>query len=387
MIEKMVKLQKMDYPTSLMEAIKQVIPISFGYPNGVLGLSPLSDKEIADAFIQAEKDISNGISYLEMYFKDKKTLQEISDTYKISRSTFRSRCERIIWNIFSRPKFRYATLKSPSDFHSPVDGHLWYKGGPVTFENAKEINIYEILYLDLTCEVYNVLRRAGYNTLGDILEGFTTGDILDARGLGPKRLEEVSHIIETYLHVNPLSYMVEEVQHENKSVLKIDFKDADIHSSRCVKFMTPLLSDGSLLTNIQSAFVDVDQYEELNFAEKYSAAIFHHAKIEDGPQGKLIFHIDRAAQSLAYYKSIGISTENDITITVPAKQYKMLASKVNWKPFYVLFKSEGFIIIEVGLDKGRYVKSVIAGSYKSFTVDKLRWITKTLGFPKDSLIG
>lgn len=208
MIEKMVKLQKMDYPTSLMEAIKQVIPISFGYPNGVLGLSPLSDKEIADAFIQAEKDISNGISYLEMYFKDKKTLQEISDTYKISRSTFRSRCERIIWNIFSKPKFRYATLKSPSDFHSPVDGHLWYKGGPITFENAKEINIYEILYLDLTCEVYNALRRAGYNTLGDILEGFTTGDILDARGLGPKRLEEVSHIIETYLHVNPLSYMV-----------------------------------------------------------------------------------------------------------------------------------------------------------------------------------
>lgn len=387
MIEKMVKLQKMGYPTSLMEAIKQVIPIYFGYPNGVLGLSPLSDKEIADAFIQAEKDISNGISYLEMYFKDKKTLQEISDTYKISRSTFRSRCERIIWNIFSKPKFRYATLKSPSDFHSPVDGHLWYKGGPITFENAKEINIYEILYLDLTCEVYNVLRRAGYNTLGDILEGFTTGNILDARGLGPKRLEEVSHIIETYLHVNPLSYMVEEVQHENKSVLNIDFKDADIHSSRCVKFMTPLLSDGSLLTNIQSAFVDVDQYEELNFAEKYSAAIFHHAKIEDGPQGKLIFHIDRAAQSLAYYKSIGISTENDITITVPAKQYKMLASKVNWKPFYVLFKSEGFIIIEVGLDKGRYVKSVIAGSYKSFTVDKLRWITKTLGFPKDSLIG
>ena len=55
MIENMVKLQKMDYPTSLMEAIKQVIPISFGYPNGVLGLSPLSDKEIADAFIQAEK--------------------------------------------------------------------------------------------------------------------------------------------------------------------------------------------------------------------------------------------------------------------------------------------------------------------------------------------
>ena len=387
MIENMVKLQKMDYPASLMEAIKQTIPISFGYPNGVLGLSPLSDKEIADAFIQAEKDESNGVSYLEMYFKDKKALQEISDTYKISRSTFRSRCERTIWNIFSRPKFRYATLKSPSDFHSPVDGHLWYKGGPITFENAKEINIYEILYLDLTCEVYNALRRAGYNTLGDILEGFTTGDILDVRGLGPKRLDEVAHVIETYLHVNPLSYMVEEVQHENKSVLKIDFKDTDIHSSRCVKFMTPLLSDDSLLTNIQSAFSDVDQYEELNFAEKYSAAIFQHAKIKDGPHGKLLFHVDRNAQSLAYYKSIGISTKNDITITVPAKQYKMIVSKVNSKPFYVLFTSEGFIIIEVGLDKGRYVKSVTAGSYKSFTVDKLRWVTKTLGFPKDSLVG
>lgn len=385
MIENMVKLQKMDYPASLMEAIKQVIPISFGYPNGVLGLSPLSDKEIADAFIQAEKDISNGISYLEIYFKDKKTLQEISDTYKISRSTFRSRCERIIWNIFSKPKFRYATLKSPSDFHSPVDGHLWYKGGPVTFENAKYINIYEILYIDLTCEVYNVLRRAGYITIGDILEGFATGDILDARGLGPKRLDEVARIIETYLHVNPLS--CEEVQQENESVLKIDFKNADIHSSRCVKFTTSLLSEDSLLTNVQSAFTDDDQYEELNFAEKYSAAIFQHAKIEDGTYGKLLFHIDRNAQSLAYYKSIGISTEKDITITVPAKQYKRLASKVNAKPFYVLFTSEGFIIIEVGLDKGRYVKSVIAGSYKSFTVDKLRWITKTLGFPKDSLIG
>lgn len=387
MIENMATLQKMDYPASLMGAIKQTIPIWYTRENGILGLSPLSDKEIADAFIQAEKDASNGISYLEMYFKDKKTLQEISDTYEISCATFRSRCERIIWKIFSAPKFRYVTLKSPSDFHSPVDGHLWYKGGPITFENAKEINIYEILYLDLTCEVYNALRRAGYNTLGDILEGFTTGDILDVRGLGPKRLDEVAHIIETYLHVNPLSYMVEEVQHENKSVLKIDFKDADIHSSRCVKFMTPLLSEDSLLTNVQSAFTDDDQYEELNFAEKYSAAIFQHAKIEDGPHGKLLFHIDRNAQSPAYYKSIGISTKNDITITVPAKQYKMLASKVNSKPFYVLFTSEGFIIIEVGLNKGRYVKSVTAGSYKSFTVDKLRWITKTLGFPKDSLIG
>lgn len=387
MIENMATLQKMDYPASLMGAIKQTIPIWYTRENGILGLSPLSDKEIADAFIQAEKDASNGISYLEMYFKDKKTLQEISDTYEISRATFRSRCERIIWNIFSKPKFQYVTLKSPSDFHSPVDGHVWYKGGPITFENAKEINIYEMLYFDLTCEVYNVLRRAGYNTLGDILEGFTTGDILDVRGLGPKRLDEVAHIIETYLHVNPLSYMVEEVQHENKSVLKIDFKDADIHSSRCVKFMTPLLSEDSLLTNVQSAFTDDDQYEELNFAEKYSAAIFQHAKIEDGPHGKLLFHIDRNAQSLAYYKSIGISTKNDITITVPAKQYKMLASKVNSKPFYVLFTSEGFIIIEVGLNKGRYVKSVTAGSYKSFTVDKPRWITKTLGFPKDSLIG
>lgn len=387
MIENMVKLQKMDYPTSLMGAIKQTIPIWYTRENGILCLSPLSDKEIADAFIQAEKDASNGISYLEMYFKDKKTLQEISNTYEISRATFRSRCERIIWKIFSKPKFQYVTLKSPSDFHSPVDGHVWYKGGPITFENAKEINIYEILYFDLTCEVYNVLRRAGYNTLGDILEGFTTGDILDVRGLGPKRLDEVAHIIETYLHVNPLSYMVEEVQHENKSVLKIDFKDADIHSSRCVKFMTPLLSEDSLLTNVQSAFTDDDQYEELNFAEKYSAAIFQHAKIEDGPHGKLLFHIDRNAQSLAYYKSIGISTKNDIVITVPAKQYKLLASTVNTKPFYVLFTSEGFIIIEVGLDKGRYVKSVTAGSYKSFTVDKLRWITKTLGFPKDSLVG
>lgn len=387
MIENMATLQKMDYPASLMGAIRQTIPIWYTRENGVLGLSPLSDKEIADAFIQAEKDASNGMSYLEMYFKDKKTLQEISNTYEISRATFRSRCERIIWNIFSKPKFRYATLKSPSDFHSPVDGHLWYKGGPVTFENAKEINIYEILYLDMTCEVYNTLRRAGYNTLGDILEGFTTGDILDVRGLGPKRLDEVAHIIETYLHVNPLSYMVEEVQQENKSVLKIDFKDADIHSSRCVKFMTPLLSEDSLLTNVQSAFTDDDQYEELNFTEKYSAAIFQHAKIEDGPYGKLLFHIDKTAQSLAYYKSIGISTKNDIIITVPAKQFVLLASKVNSKPFYVLYTSEGFIIIEVGLDKGRYVKSVTAGSYKSFTVDKLRWITKTLGFQKDSLVG
>lgn len=385
MIENMATLQKMDYPASLMGAIKQTIPIWYTRENGILGLSPLSDKEIADAFIQAEKDASNGISYLEMYFKDKKTLQEISNTYEISRATFRSRCERIIWNIFSKPKFRYVTLKSPSDFHSPVDGHLWYKGGPVTFENAKEINIYEILYLDLTCEVYNTLRRAGYNTLGDILEGFTTGDILDVRGLGPKRLDEVAHIIETYLHVNPLSW--DEFQQEDGSVLKIDFKDADIHSSRCVKFMTPLLSEDSLLTNVQSAFTDDDQYEELNFAEKYSAAIFQHAKIEDGPHGKLLFHIDRNAQSLAYYKSIGISMEKDITITVPAKQYKLLASMVNAKPFYALFTSNGFIIIEVGLDNGRYVKSVIAGSYKSFTVDKLRWTTKTLGFPKDSLIG
>lgn len=385
MIENMATLQKMDYPASLMGAIKQTIPIWYTRENGILGLSPLSDKEIADAFIQAEKDASNGISYLEMYFKDKKTLQEISNTYEISRATFRSRCERIIWNIFSKPKFRYVTLKSPSDFHSPVDGHLWYKGGPVTFENAKEINIYEILYLDLTCEVYNTLRRAGYNTLGDILEGFTTGDILDVRGLGPKRLDEVAHIIETYLHVNPLSW--DEFQQEDGSVLKIDFKDADIHSSRCVKFMTPLLSEDSLLTNVQSAFTDDDQYEELNFAEKYSAAIFQHAKIEDGPHGKLLFHIDRNAQSPAYYKSIGISTKNDITITVPAKQYKLLASMVNAKPFYALFTSKGFIIIEVGLYQGRYVKSVIAGSYKSFTVDKLRWITKTLGFPKDSLVG
>lgn len=385
MIENMATLQKMDYPASLIGAIKQTIPIWYTRENGVLGLSPLSDKEIADAFIQAEKDASNDTSYLEMYFKDKKTMQEISDTYEISRATFRSRCERIIWKIFSAPKFRYVTLKSPSDFHSPVDGHLWYKGGPITSENAKEVNIYEILYLGLSCEVYNVLRRAGYNTLGDILEGFTTGDILDVRGLGPKRLNEVAHIIETHLHVNPLS--CEEVQQEDGSVLKIDFKDADIHSSRCVKFMTPLLSKDSLLTNVQSAFTDDDQYEELNFAEKYSAAIFQHAKIEDGPHGKLLFHIDRNAQSLAYYKSIGISTEYDITITVPVKQYKLLASMVNAKPFYVLFTNKGFIIIEVGLDNGQYVKSVIAGSYKSFTVDKLRRITKTLGFPKDSLIG
>lgn len=385
MIENMATLQKMDYPASLMGAIKQTIPIWYTRENGVLGLSPLSDKEIADAFIQAEKDASNGISYLEMYFKDKKTLQEISNTYEISRAAFRSHCERIIWKIFSVPKFRYVTLKSPSDFHSPVDGHVWYKGGPITLENAKEINIYEILYFDLTCEVYNVLRRAGYNTLGDILEGFTTGDILDVRGLGPKRLGEVAHIIETYLHVNPLS--CEEVQQENKSVLKIDFKDADIHSSRCVKFMTPLLSEDSLLTNVQSAFTDDDQYKELNFAEKYSAAIFQHAKIEDGPHGKLLFHIDKTAQSLAYYKSVGINTKDDIIITVPATQFVLLASMVNSKPFYVLYTSEGFIIIEVGLDKGRYVKSVTAGSYKSFTVDKLRWITKTLGFPKDSLVG
>lgn len=201
-----------------------------------------------------------------------------------------------------------------------------------------------------------------------------------------KRLDEVAHIIEIYLHVKPLSR--EMLQYEAvPECNKVDFDDTDIHVRRCVKFMTPLLSEDSLLVNIQSAFTDDDQYEESNFSEKYSAAIFQHAKIEDGPHGKVLFHIDRTAQSLAYYKSVGISTKGDIIITVPARQYKVLTSKVNWKPFYVLFKSEGFIIIEVGLDKGRYVKSVIAGSYKSFTIDKLRWITKTLGFPKDSLVG
>lgn len=386
MIENMGTLQKMEYPASLMEAIKQTIPT--GYTNetsGVLALSPLTDKEIADAFIQAEKDTSNGTSYLEMYFKDKKTMKEISDIYKISRSNFRRRCERVIWRLFSMPKFRYVTLKSPSDFHSPVDGHLWYKGKPITFENANEISIREILYLDLTCEIYNILWRANYRTLGAIWEGFRNKSIFEVEGLGPKRLDEVARIIEIYLHVKPLSR--EMLQYEAEPECKVEFDDTDVHASRCVKFMTPLLSEDSLLVNIQSAFTDDDQYEESNFSEKYSAAIFQHATIEDGPHGKLLFHIDRTAQSLAYYKSVGISTKGDITITVPARQYKVLTSKVNWKPFYVLFKSEGFIIIEVGLDKGRYVKSVIAGSYKSFTVDKLRWITKTLGFPKDSLIG
>lgn len=386
MIENMGTLQKMEYPASLMEAIKQTIPIGYTCEtSGVLALSPLTDKEIADAFIQAEKDTSNGTSYLEMYFKDKKTMREISDTYKISRSNFRRRCERVIWRLFSMPKFRYVTLKSPSDFHSPVDGHLWYKGKPITFENAKEISIREILYLDLTCEIYNILWRANYRTLGAIWEGFRNKSIFEVEGLGPKRLDEVAHIIEIYLHVKPLSR--EMLQYETEPACKVEFDDTDVYASRCVKFMTPLLSEDSLLVNIQSAFTDDDQYEELNFSEKYSAAIFQHAKIEDGPHGKLLFHIDRTAQSLAYYKSVGISTKGDITITVPARQYKVLTSKVNWKPFYVLFKSEGFIIIEVGLDKGRYVKSVIAGSYKSFTVDKLRWITKTLGFPKDSLVG
>lgn len=386
MIENMGTLQKMEYPASLMEAIKQTIPTGYtSETSGVLALSPLTDKEIADAFIQAEKDTSNGTSYLEMYFKDKKTMQEISDIYKISRSNFRRRCERVIWRLFSMPKFRYVTLKSPSDFHSPVDGHLWYKGNPITFENAKEISIREILYLDLTCEIYNILWCANYRTLGAIWEGFRNKSIFEVEGLGPKRLDEVARIIEIYLHVKPLSR--EMLQYEAEPECKVNFDDTDIHASRCVKFFTPLLSEDSLLVNIQNAFVDDDLYEELNFAEKYSAAIFQHAKIEDGPHGKLLFHIDRTAQSLAYYKSVGISTNGDITITVPAKQYKMLTSKVNWKPFYVLFKSEGFIIIEVGLDKGRYVKSVTAGSYKSFTVDKLRWITKTLGFPKDSLVG
>lgn len=386
MIENMGTLQKMEYPASLMEAIKQTIPTGYtSETSSVLALSPLTDKEIADAFIQAEKDTSNGTSYLEMYFKDKKTMQEISDIYKISRSNFRRRCERVIWRLFSMPKFRYVTLKSPSNFHSPVDGHLWYKGNPITFENAKEISIREILYLDLTCEIYNILWRANYRTLGAIWEGFRNKSIFEVEGLGPKRLDEVARIIEIYLHVKPLSR--EMLQYEAEPECKVDFDDTDIHASRCVKFFTPLLSEDSLLVNIQNAFVDDDLYEELNFAEKYSAAIFQHAKIEDGPHGKLLFHINRTAQSLAYYKSVGISTNGDITITVPAKQYKMLTSKVNWKPFYVLFKSEGFIIIEVGLDKGRYVKSVTAGSYKSFTVDKLRWITKTLGFPKDSLVG
>ena len=385
MIENMGTLQKMDYPASLIEAIKQTIPSGYTNKDGVIGSSPLSDKEIADAFIQAEKDTSNGTSYLEMYFKDKKTMREISDIYKISRSNFSKRCERVIWRLFFMPKFRYATLKCPSDFHSPVDGHLWYKGGPITFENAKEISIREILHLDLHYEIYNILWRSNYNTLGAIWEGFCDKSIFEVDGLGPKRLDEIAHIIETYLHVNPLSH--EMVQYETEPAWKVDFNDTDIHASRCVKFITPLLSEDSLLVNIQNAFVDDDLYEELNFAEKYSAAIFQHAKIEDGPHGKLLFHIDGNAQSPAYYKSVGIRTKRDITITVPAKQYKMLTSKVNWKPFYVLFKSEGFIIIEVGLDKGRYVKSVTAGSYKSFTVDKLRWVTKTLGFPKDSLIG
>lgn len=386
MIENMGTLQKMEYPASLMEAIKQTIPT--GYTNetsGVLALSPLADKEIADAFIQAEKDTSNGTSYLEMYFKDKKTMREISDTYKISRTNFRKRCERVIWRLFSMPKFRYVTLKSPSDFHSPVDGHLWYKGKPITFENAKEISIREILYLDLTCEIYNILWRANYRTLGAIWEGFRNKSIFEVEGLGHKRLDEVAHIIEIYLHVKPLSR--EMLQYEAEPVCKVDFDNTDIHVSRCVKFMTPLLSDDSLLINIQDAFTDNDLYEESNFSEKYSAAIFQHAKIEDGPHGKLLFHIDVNAQSLAYYKSVGIKMQKDITITVPSRQYKVLTSKVNWQPFYILFKSEGFIIIEVGLNKGRYVKSVTAGSYKSFTVDKLRWITKTLGFPKDSLVG
>lgn len=386
MIENMGTLQKMEYPASLMEAIKQTIPTGYtSETSGVLALSPLTDKEIADAFIQAEKDTSNGTSYLEMYFKEKKTMQEISDTYKISRSNFRRRCERVIWRLFSIPKFRYVTLKSPSDFHSPVDGHLWYKGGPITFENAKEISIREILYLDLTCEIYNILWRANYRTLGAIWEGFRNKSIFEVEGLGSKRLDEVAHIIEIYLHVKPLSR--EMLQYEAEPACKVEFDDTDVHVSRCVKFMTPLLSEDSLLVNIQNAFTDDDQYEESNFSEKYSAAIFQHATIEDGPHGKVLFHIDRTAQSLAYYKSVGISTKGDITITVPARQYKVLTSKVNWKPFYVLFKGEGFIIVEVGLDKGRYVKSVIAGSYKSFTVDKLRWITKTLGFPKDSLVG
>lgn len=386
MIENMGTLQKMEYPASLMEAIKQTIPTGYtSETSGVLALSPLTDKEIADAFIQAEKDTSNGTSYLEMYFKDKKTMREISDTYKISRSNFRRRCERVIWRLFSMPKFRYVTLKSPSDFHSPVDGHLWYKGGPITFENANEISLREILYIDLPCEIYNILWRANYRTLGAIWEGFRNKSIFEVEGLGPKRLDEVARIIEIYLHVKPLSR--EMLQYEAEPACKVEFDNTDVHVSRCVKFMTPLLSEDSLLVNIQSAFTDDDQYEESNFSENYSAAIFQHAKIEDGPHGKVLFHIDRTTQSLAYYKSVGISAERDITITVPARQYKVLTSKVNWKPFYVLFKSEGFIIIEVGLDKGRYVKSVIAGSYKSFTVDKLRWITKTLGFPKDSLVG
>lgn len=66
MIENMVKLQKMDYPASLMEAIKQTIPIWYTRENGILGLSPLSDKEIADAFFNKYVKADSSLSFSDM---------------------------------------------------------------------------------------------------------------------------------------------------------------------------------------------------------------------------------------------------------------------------------------------------------------------------------
>lgn len=148
---------------------------------------------------------------LELRYSDGMTLQKAADEFELSRDRIRQIEIKAIRKLshparISRMKAVAYTdyirlLKENEDLKKELKK---LKNMPIRTEDSEETEQklkMTILDLSLSVRSYNSLKRAGVNTVGDIVELFKSGEILKCRNLGIKSIQEVRDVLHNDLDI------------------------------------------------------------------------------------------------------------------------------------------------------------------------------------------
>lgn len=135
------------------------------------------------------------------YAKEGEAVKTIADSMGLSAATIYNRIKKIIWKINSKRKFfvvdidaLYSKVKLVDSLKSEVyrlEGELaWYKKDEARVKRVEEDKHHAeeddmpIDNLDLNFRGYNCLKRAGYETIGDIRHKLTIEKLMNIRNMG-----------------------------------------------------------------------------------------------------------------------------------------------------------------------------------------------------------
>lgn len=178
------KKKGMGYPENLLQDV---------FDRTTYEMPEITEDTVAGIEYAAGAMDNRRLQILLMYYRDGKTLREIAEFFCISPSRA-SGLKRETVAKLHRAKYVGYLLYGKQGYEEHLEKHRLEQAAKRDTEEYKHIMDIRFEDLDLSVRSFNSLRRAGYTTIGDIIN-LSEEEILNIKSISWKQYDEIGKVL------------------------------------------------------------------------------------------------------------------------------------------------------------------------------------------------